>query len=167
DEFIRTDYWIANLPELSRNFLVLDFEIGDCCLVPGAPVNDILPAIDQPLLMQANEDLTYGARKVFIHGEVLAGPINRGAEPSHLFLYGAAVLFFPAPDALDELLTSQIAALDTFARELAFDHHLGGDACVVSTRKPERHITTHAVPADDDVHLRLVQHVAHVQTAGH
>src|SRR5207247_7915916 len=83
-----------------------------------------------------------------------------------LLLNCAAILFFPTPDTLDELLTSEVAALFALAGELALDHHLGCDAGVVSAWEPERNIAEHAMPAHDDVHLRLIEHVAHVQTAG-
>ena len=52
-------------------------------------------------------------------------------------------------------------------RELPLHHHLGGDAGVVGAGQPQREESAHAMPAHDDVHLRLVEHVAHVQAPGH
>ena len=49
---------------------------------------------------------------------------------------------------------------------MALDHHLRGDAGVVGAGNPESETAAHAAPAGEDVHLRLVEHVAHVQTAG-
>ncbi len=40
-------------------------------------------------------------------------------------------------------------------------------AGVIGARQPQRDKAAHAMPAHDDVHLRLVEHVAHVQAAGH
>ena len=54
-----------------------------------------------------------------------------------------------------------------FLRQLALHHHLRGDAGVVRPRQPQRDEAAHAMPAHDDVHLRLVQHVPHVQPPGH
>ena len=50
--------------------------------------------------------------------------------------------------------------------ELALDHHLSGDAGVVGAGDPEGEVAQHAVPASEDVHLGLVEHVAHVEASG-
>ena len=51
-------------------------------------------------------------------------------------------------------------------RELALHHHLRGDAGMVGSGQPNSK-SAHAMPAHDDVHLRLVEHVPHVQAPGH
>jgi hypothetical protein len=53
-----------------------------------------------------------------------------------------------------------------FGGELALDHHLRGDAGVVGAGNPDGGVAGHAMPAREDVHLGLVEHVAHVQAAG-
>ena len=50
-----------------------------------------------------------------------------------------------------------------FVGELALDHHLGGDAGVVGAGQPERVVAAHAVPADGDIDLGVLEHVAHVE----
>ena len=45
----------------------------------------------------------------------------------------------------------------------ALHHHLRGDAGVVGAGQPERVVAEHAMPADDDVDLGVLEHVAHVQ----
>src|SRR5579864_7193960 len=102
---------------------------------------------------------------MFVHGEIFAAPIHRSSEPPHLLLNGAAVLLLPTPNTLDELFAPEFSPLPAFASQLALDHHLGSDSRVVSTGKPEGDVTPHAVPARNNVHLRLVEHVPHVQTA--
>ena len=37
---------------------------------------------------------------------------------------------------------------------------------MIGARHPKRAVAAHAPPASQDIHLRLVEHVAHVQTAG-
>ena len=44
--------------------------------------------------------------------------------------------------------------VDAFFRQLALDHHLGGDAGVVGARQPQRVVAEHAMPADDHVDAR-------------
>ena len=76
-------------------------------------------------------------------------------------------MLLPIPDALDKFLAAQFAPLLPFFLKLLLDHHLGGDAGVVGARQPQRDESPHAMPAHDDVHLRLVEHVPHVQPPGH
>ena len=67
---------------------------------------------------------------------------------------------FPLPDALFELFAAQVAAVDAFFGELALHHHLGGDAGVIGAGQPERVVAEHAVPADGDIDLGVLEHVA-------
>src|SRR6516225_6780336 len=79
-----------------------DFEVGNGCPAPWAPVDDVLAAIDQALLVQAHEDFQDGAAVGGVHGEAHARPIHRSAQALHLTTDGVAILFFPLPAALDE-----------------------------------------------------------------
>ena len=54
-----------------------------------APVDDVSAAIDQALLMQADEGFAHGARQAGIHSEILARPVDGGAEALHLVEDGA------------------------------------------------------------------------------
>ena len=166
DELIRANHGIANLEQLALDLFVLDLEIGNRRLAPRTPVDDVLAAINQSFFIQADENLAHGAGKPVVHGEVFAVPIDRRAQPLHLVENRAAVVLLPFPDALDERLAPQIAALLAFRRQLPLHHHLGSDAGVVGAGQPQRQKSAHAMPAHDDVHLRLVEHVAHVQAPG-
>ena len=170
DKFVRAGlgsrHRITNLPQLAGNLLVLHLEIRDRRLASRAPVHDVLAAINQPLLMQPDKHLAHRARKVLVHGEILAAPIHRRAQPPHLFLDSAAIMPLPLPHPLDKLFASQFGALLAFGGQLPLHHHLRGNAGVVSPGKPQRSVAPHAMPAHDDVHLRLVQHVPHVQPPG-
>ena len=72
----------------------------------------------------------------------------------------------PLPHALDEGLAAQLLARLAFRGKLALHHHLRGDAGVIGAGNPQRAPSAHAPPAGQDVHLRLVEHVAHVQASG-
>src|SRR5579864_6388855 len=104
---------------------------------------------------------------MLVHGEVLAAPVDRRSEPPHLFLNCAAVVSLPLPNALNELFAAKFAPLLAFTRKLPLDHDLRSDASMVRPRNPERQITAHSSPTDENIHLRLFHHVAHVQAAGH
>ncbi len=163
DELVTSDDRITNLPQMSRDIFVLHFEIRDRSLVPGTPVHDVVATINQALFVQADEHFAHGVRKIVVHGEVFAVPVDGGAEALHLVEDGAAVKLLPLPNALDKFLAAHVAALLAFFFQLLLDHHLCGDAGVIGAGQPERDEAAHAMPAHDDVHLRLVEHVAHVQ----
>ncbi len=157
---------IANLPEVALLLLVDHFEIADGGLAARAPVDDVRAAIDEALLVEADEGLAHGDRKALVHGEVLAAPVDGDAEALHLLEDRAAVVLLPLPHALDEGFAAELLARRAFFSQLALDHHLRGDAGVVGARHPQRASAAHAPPAGENVHLGLVEHVAHVQPAG-
>ena len=73
----------------------------------------------------------------------------------------------PLPHALDKLLAPHLQPRLALAAQLAVHHHLCSDPGVIRPRQPERDKPAHAMPAHEDIHLRLVQHVPHVQPPGH
>ena len=93
-------------------------------------------------------------------------PVDGGTEALHLVEDGPAVEFAPAPDTLDEGFAAEFFAGRAFGGELTLDHHLGGDAGMVGAGDPDGQVAEHAVPASEDVHLSLVEHMAHMQAAG-
>src|SRR5947209_17756302 len=155
-----------NLVPLATQFLMNDFEIGNGGHAARTPVDDVLTAIDQPLLMQADEALDNRAREVFVHGEVLAVPVDGGAQALHLWLDGAAVVLLPIPDALDKCFPAQLLAAAAFGCQLPLYHHLGSDSRMVGAGQPKREVAEHPAPADDDVHLRLVEHRSEERRVG-
>ena len=130
------------------------------------PVDDALAAIDQPLLVEAHEDLADGARQPLVQREALALPVAGGAEAAMLILDAALVAAHPVPDALDERLAPDLMAVCPLFGQLALDHGLRGDAGVVLAGNPERLVAEHAVVADHDVFERRGDGVAEVQRAG-
>jgi hypothetical protein len=74
---------------------------------------------------------------------------------------------FHSQTALQEVLAPEVVAGPAFRGQAALDHHLGGDAGVVGAALPERRVAAHAPVADQRVHQRVLEGVAHVQRAGH
>ncbi len=93
---------VANLPEMAFLLFVDDFEVADGGLAAGTPVDDVRAAIDEALFMKADEGFSDGNGEVVIHGEVLALPVDGGAEPLHLVEDCAAVVALPLPNAGNE-----------------------------------------------------------------
>ena len=73
----------------------------------------------------------------------------------------------PFPDAPFELFASQSFARQALLGQLAFHDDLRRDAGVVHAREPQRIFAAHAVPACEHVDLRMLEHVADVDVAGH
>ncbi len=115
---------------------MLDFEVGDGGLDAGVPVDDVGAAVDEALLVEADEGFLDGGAEAVVHGEVFAGPVDGGAEALHLVEDGVAVEILPLPDALGEGFAAQLLAGFALFFELALDHHLGGDAGVVGAGDP-------------------------------
>ncbi len=157
---------ITDLIQLARHFLMFHFEVRDCSHASRTPVHHVLAAIDQPFFIKPYKNFDHGTREALVHGEVLAVPIHGRAQPLHLRLNRAAVLPLPLPHPFDERFPAHVLPLLALTCKLALHHHLRSNAGVVGPRKPQRGKTAHAPPADDDVHLRLIEHVAHVQASG-
>ncbi len=172
---------IANVPEVSRTVFVHDFQIRYCRAAARAPVDDILPAIDQAFLVEPYEHFQHGASVGRVQREAVTRPVHGGAEPLHLAADGATILLLPFPAALQEFIQSHFApeAL-TFALpgaprrralqigqglppQFALHNHLRGDGGVIRTGQPQDVFAAHAMPAHQDVDFRVLQHVAHVE----
>ena len=73
---------------------------------------------------------------------------------------------FHSQTRFDELLAAQVVARLALLLQLALDDDLRGDAGVVGAGHPVGVVAAHAVVADQRVHQRLLEGVAHVQRAG-
>jgi hypothetical protein len=76
-------------------------------------------------------------------------------------------VLLPLPHTLNKGLAAKPLPRLAFALQLALDHQLRGNARMVRSREPQRQVAAHAVPTRQDVHLRMLEHVAHVQVARH
>ena len=75
---------VANVVQVAGALGVVDFEVGNGGAECGVPVDDVCAAIDEPLLVQADERFLDGAAQAVVHGEVFARPVDGGAEAPHL-----------------------------------------------------------------------------------
>ncbi len=57
-------------------------------------------------------------------------------------------------------------AADALCAELPFDHHLGGNPCMIGAGLPERIMALHPMVAGQRVHDGVVKTMSHVQAAG-
>src|SRR4051812_26943962 len=128
--------WIANLPDAAVFFFGVDFKIGNGRAEHWIPVDQALSAINQPLLMEPDEDFGDGARHARVHGEVAPAralgigerPVCRRAESTHLAHDRRTGMLLPFPHAARELLAPEIVTRLAFDFELALDDDLRGDS---------------------------------------
>ena len=71
---------VPHLVERSFRLAVHHFEVRDGRLAPRAPVDDVAPAVDEPLLVELDEDAPDRAGKVRVEGEPLARPVEASSR---------------------------------------------------------------------------------------
>ena len=103
---------ILDVPQRALHLDLLHLQIGDGGEQLRVPVNEPLVLVDQVLPVELDEDLQHGLRQPLVHGEALARPVARGAEPLELVGDGAAGLGLPGPDLLEEFVAAHVAARD-------------------------------------------------------
>ena len=158
---------VLDVPELAVLFAVVHLVVGDRRVVLRAPVDDVLAAVDQSILVQADEHFAHGSREALVHREALAFPVAGGAEGAELLDDHAAVLLPPFPHPLDELLAAEVVTGLSLLIEGAFDDVLRGDAGMVGAGDPAGFVAGHPLEADEGILQGIVQDVPHVQHAGH
>ncbi len=160
---------VGDRPQEAVFLGALHFQVRDRGLQHRIPVDQALAAVDQALFVPAHEGLDHRFGRLRVHGEGAARPVGRGAQAAHLPLDDVTGLLLPLPDLADEAFAAQrIAGLAlAFQRQVAADHHFGGDAGMVGTHLPQRVVAAHAVVAHQCIHQGLLEGMAHVQGAGH
>ena len=157
---------IADIVEVAGYVLVVDLQVGEGGGAARAPVDDALAAVDQPLVVEADEGGAHRPARSLVQGEALASPVAGDAQPLVLLGDGLAALRRPLPHPLQEFLSAQLVAVSAFFGQLPLHHHLGGDAGMVDAGQPEGRLALHAVPADHNVFQGSGQGMAEVQLAG-
>ena len=142
-------------------------QVRDRGLELRVPVDEALVLVDEPLAIELHEHLGDRARQALVERKALAAPVAGSAEALELGHDRPARFRLPRPDALDERLASQGAAVRLLPlHEHAFDHHLRGDAGMVHAWLPQHVAAVHAPVAAQDVLKRVVERVAHMKIAG-
>ena len=168
DELVAAFDRIFDVPEVPLDLDLLHFKIRDRGLELGIPIDEALVPVDEARAIKLDKDFCHRPREAFVHGEALARPVARGAQPLQLADDGAAGFRLPFPHALDESLAAHFAAARLLTlHQLALDHGLGGDAGMVGSRLPQHVLAAHALKAAQDVLQRIVERVTHVQRTRH
>src|SRR3546814_11749089 len=78
----------------------------------------------------------------------------------------AAAFFFPLPDPGDELIAREISALLTLGVHLPLNHHLRGDARMISANHPQRILAAQPFITDHDILKCIVKRMADMERSG-
>ncbi len=156
---------IPDIIELPLLFGVVDLIITDGGVILGTPVHDVLPAIDQPLLVKTDERLPHSGREGFVHRKPLSFPIAGCAQGPELLHDDAAVLPSPFPYTFDEFLPPEIVAGLSFFGQRTFHDMLCGDSCVIRSGNPAGLEPGHPLVPDQSVLQGRVEDMTHVQDA--
>ena len=154
---------VAEVPELTLDLASLDLEVTDRRLKFRVPVHQALVAVDQPALVQFDEDMGDGALIALVHRETLVLPVARRAQAAELAGDRATGLRLPFPDMLKEGLASNLGALEALAVEVALDHHLGRDPGMIRADHPQCILAAHPLAPGEDILQRDIERVADVQ----
>src|SRR5688572_10892162 len=104
--------------------VVLDLQIGERSSTTGTPVDQSFPAIDQPLFIQADKDLSNCSRQPFVKRKPFPGPIARGADTAYLFKDDSAIFLLPFPNTFHKLFASQIVSCQSLLTKFLLDNVL-------------------------------------------
>jgi hypothetical protein len=150
---------VVHLPGL---VLLVDLVVGKRRPIHGAPVDDALAAVDQPVFVQPDERGPHGSRETLVHREARALPVAAAADAAQLRQDLVAELLAPLPDAAHHLFAAERARVDTLGVELFLDDGLRRDAGVVGAGHPQGVKAVHALVAHQYVLQGVVQRVTHV-----
>ena len=157
---------VADVPHVPVFLFRDDFQVGYGGVQHGIPVDQALAAVDEPLVVEANEHGPDGFGETLVHGEPLARPVQRRAHAFQLAADRLPGMLLPLPDFLDELFAPETVARLAQGIQLALHDHLRGDPGMVRAGLPERVEARHAVIPGQAVHQGVVEGVPHVQGAG-
>ena len=158
---------VADPVELAGHRSMRRLEVREHGGAARAPGDEVLGAVDQALVVEADEDLAHGARETRIHREALAFPVAGATDRVELLHDARAVLGLPFPDLIDEEIAAEVVARLAALGEVLFDHHLGRDAGVIRARHPQHVEALQALVAGQQVLERVVEGVAEVQGSRH
>ena len=160
-------HFIAEIVELAVFFLVDHFLVAEGSERSRVPVHHADTAVDEAFVEQIDKHTDNALRADFVHCERCAAPVAGSTQLFQLFEDDATVFFLPFPCVFEELLAGKVGFLDTLLCQTCHHFSFSSDRSVVGTRYPQRIFAFHAGTADKNVLNRIVEHMSHMQNAGH
>ena len=157
---------VEQMPEAALLGLVLDLGVRDGGVAVGAPVDHAVSAVDQALIVQADEHFLDGVGAALVHREALALPVAGAAQLFQLADDAVAVGVLPVPGALQKAVAADHLFGQALLAHFGNDFGLGGNGGMVGAGHPQGGVALHPLVAGQDVLPGFVHGVAHVQLAG-
>ncbi|CAI8417385.1 MAG: Uncharacterised protein [Cyanobium sp. ARS6] len=132
----------------------------------GTPVHEVFTAVDQPLLVQADEGLLHRFAQPLIQGEALSPPIHRVTQAPQLANDASTAFSLPLPGPLQKRLSAKVVAGFVLLLQLLLEDRLHSNGRVIRTGQAEHVFSSQALVANDRVDERRVEGMTHVQAAG-
>ena len=158
---------VFQIEQMTLLFLIDHLFSRECRQCLGIPVHHTQTTIDVALVIQVNKHLDNTLATLLVHCECRTVPIARCTQLAQLFQDDATVLMCPRPGMLQELLTCQVALLDTLASQFLHHLSLSSNRSVVGTWYPTSVLALHAGTTHQDILYGIVQHMSHVQHTCH
>ncbi len=158
--------WVTDVVESSLDLLEVHFQVGQGGPAAGAPVDDVVAPVDEPLFEKPDENFTHRPGQPFVHGKTHPGPVHGSAHALNLVEDLPPVLLLPLPDLFDEFVPPQILSALALCGQSPLHHVLGGNAGMVHTRNPKDLVPFLPVVAAQNILQGEIQGMAHMQTAG-
>ena len=153
--------------EVAFLVLMFHFQIRQSRVASGAPVDDVVPAVDEPLLVKAHKNFLNGFRKSFIHGKPFTAPVAGTTQSSQLVNNQSAVFFAPFPYPFDELFPAHGMPVGPLSCQVSLHHVLGGDAGMIGSGLPKHIVPGHFLVTAQNILEGIVQSMPHVKGPGH
>ena len=158
---------IFQIIELAVLLLINHFLVRERRLSLGIPVDHSDSAINQSLAIKVAEHFDDALRAHVVHRKGRAVPVTRSSQLTQLLQDNATVLIGPGPGMLQELLAGEVFLANALLGKSVHHLSLGSDACMVGTGHPAGIVALHTGAANQNILNGFVQHVAHMQHAGH
>ena len=109
---------VAQMIEMALGILVDNLVVRNRRKCHRVPVDHAYALVNPAFLVEIHEGVDNGLAQFRLHGEAGAVPVAGCAKLTQLLKDNAAVLFFPLPSVLKELLTADILLADTLGCQL-------------------------------------------------
>ena len=154
---------VTDIPEMTRLLVILDLEVGDCGPAARAPVDDVVPLVNQAVVIKPDKNLPNGTGEPLVHRKAFARPVAGAAQAFQLVNDYPPVLGLPLPDPFDEFFTAEVVPCDSLFRQFLLDDVLRCYSGMVHPRHPEGVVALHPLVPNDDVLQHIVECMTHVQ----
>ncbi len=141
-------------------------QIGKGGQATGAPVDNIVPPVNQSFMVEPDKNLLDGNGQPFVKGKPFPAPVTSRPQTLQLVDDNPPEFFPPFPDLFHKFFPAQLVAVQAFLGQHPFNDILGGNPGMVGSGDPEGVITLHFIIAPENILEGGVQGMAHVECPG-